>query len=125
MSKRRLSRSKEREELFKLLFQSFMNTRFEIKNIDSEYITKQFEGITKNWQNYEEIIKNKIKRWKYAEIGIVEKVLIHLALYEIIHSKIDHKIAINEVIEIAKKYGDENTPSFINGVLGEVVNNVN
>jgi N utilization substance protein B len=69
-----------------------------------------------------DMFKNKMKRWGYDEIGSVEKTLCYLCLYEIIYQNLPYKIAINESVEIAKKYGDINTHRFLNGVLKELLN---
>lgn len=51
--------------------------------------------------------------------------LLKLAIYEIIYKKIPYKVVINEVVELAKKYGDDNSRIFINGVLASIVKNKN
>ena len=64
-----------------------------------------------------------IDSWKYDRVSKVNKTLLKLAIYEILYKKIDFKIVINEVVELAKRYSEVSAPSFINGVLANVVKN--
>lgn len=60
--------------------------------------------------------------WKTRRMGKVDLTLIRLALYEILHDDdVPEKVAINEAVELAKKFGGDDSPSFINGVLGKLV----
>ena len=55
-------------------------------------------------------------------MGKVDLTIIRLALYEILHDDaVPEKVAINEAVELAKKFGGDDSPSFINGVLGKLV----
>ena len=56
-----------------------------------------------------------------SRISKVNIALLKLSIYEITYRKIPYKVAINEAIELAKKYGEETSPAFINGVLASVV----
>jgi N utilization substance protein B len=62
--------------------------------------------------------------WSYDRIGVVERVLLRLALAEIACIGTADKVAINEVIELAKLYADEEAARFINGILGSAVANI-
>ena len=60
--------------------------------------------------------------WKTRRMGKVDLTIIRLALYEILHDDaVPEKVAINEAVELAKKFGGDDSPSFINGVLGKLV----
>ncbi len=70
----------------------------------------------------ETISSNLASNWKIERISKISLVLLKLSTYELIYKKkIPYKVVINEVVELAKLYGDENAPSFINGVLGNIV----
>ena len=47
--------------------------------------------------------------------------ILKLAVYEMIYAKVPYKVVINEAVELAKKYGDDSTPAFVNGILVSVV----
>lgn len=61
------------------------------------------------------------EKWDISRISKVNTALLKLATYEIVYAKLPYKVVVNEVVEIAKKYGDENSPSFINGILANII----
>jgi N utilization substance protein B len=63
--------------------------------------------------------------WSYDRIGIVERVLLRLTLAEIACVGTADKVAINEAIELAKQYADDEAARFVNGILGSAVANIN
>ena len=91
-----------------------------------KYILDIINGVSSNNEELIDIIsKHLVDSWKYARISKVNKALLKLAIYEILYNKIDIKIVINEVVELDKKYSEATAPSFINGVLANVVKNYN
>ena len=80
---------------------------------------------TKNIIKNEEFLVKKIKEtlegWTYERLGTLEKVLLKFSFYEIIVEKIGHEIAINEILEISKKYAYDDTKDFLNGILAKLV----
>ena len=70
----------------------------------------------------EKNIKDKLKpEWSLERISKINIALLKLAIYEMLYADVPYKVAINEVVELAKKYGDNNSAPFINGVLANVV----
>ena len=87
-----------------------------------EYFTDVVYGIQTNSEKIQETISSNLaSNWKIERISKISLVLLKLSTYELIYKKIPYKVVINEVVELAKLYGDENAPSFINGVLGNIV----
>ena len=87
-----------------------------------KYIISTVKGIEKNKTeiiNY--ISKNLKEKWDISRISKINLTLLKLAIYEIIYSKVPYKVVVNEVVELAKKYGDENSPAFINGILANII----
>lgn len=136
-----MNRTKMREEAFKLLYSLqlvkeadiqeqlafFMETE-EINEKDAkQYIEDTIKGINKENSKIEEQIKQNIKAdWSIYRISKIDLTLLKLGIYEILYSKLPYKVVINEVVELSKKYGDDNSKAFINGVLASIVrkNNV-
>ena len=130
-----MNRSATREEAFKLLYsieiqkenpQEQMELYFENESISDEetqkYIYKIVNGIEDNSIQIEKKITDNLKKdWKIERISKVDLVLLKLAIYEILYTDTPYKVAINEVIEIAKRYGEDNSPNFINGILASIV----
>ena len=130
-----MNRSEIRELAFKLLYQieiqkeindDDINLFFENNQIESkeakDYIEDIVNGVEKeNKAIIEEIEKNLKKDWEIDRVSKINLALLKLAIYEIKYKNIPFKVVINEVVELAKKYGEETSHLFINGVLASVV----
>ena len=130
-----MNRTRIREQAFKLIYQKEIQKDvndedlelfFEINEISSreakKYITDVIYGIEAHKADIEaDISKNIKKDWEMDRISKVNLALLKLSIYEIKYKKIPYKVAINEAIELAKVYGEEVSPSFINGVLASIV----
>lgn len=127
--------SKMREYAFMLIYELEIQKEFSEESIDifianndiedknaRKYIRKVVRGIKTNEQELEKTISEKLKpEWQIQRVSKINIALLKLAIYEMLYSDVPYKVAINEVIELAKKYGDDNSASFINGVLANVV----
>lgn len=127
--------SKMREYAFMLLYELEIQKKFDEENLEiflennniednnaKKYITKIVKGIKENEPKIEESISSKLKpEWKLDRISKINIALLKLSIYEIIYTDVPYKVAINEAIELAKTYGEENSANFINGVLANVV----
>lgn len=133
-----MNRSKIRELAFELLYsleiqkvekesieeqiKMFLGTNEITDKKAEEYFTDVVYGIQTNSEKIQETISSNLaSNWKIERISKISLVLLKLSTYELIYKKIPYKVVINEVVELAKLYGDENAPSFINGVLGNIV----
>ena len=97
----------------------------EINESDAiEYIKSVFNGIETNKEDILKMISDNLKRdWTIERISKVNLAILEIAIFEIKYNELPFKIVINEAVEIAKKYGDEAAPLFVNGVLASIVNN--
>ena len=87
-----------------------------------EYIKDVIIGIKENIIEIQELIEKNLKAdWKLDRISKIDLSLLKLAIYEIKYKQLPYKVAINEVLELAKKYGEETSKNFINGILASVV----
>ena len=92
------------------------------ENDAKEYIKDAILGINKNIVEIQGLIEKNLKAdWKIDRISKVDLSLLKLAIYEIKYKQIPYKVAINESLELAKKYGEETSKNFINGILASVV----
>ena len=87
------------------------------------YITEVTEGILEHEAEIIDIINNNLKKgWTFKRLSKVSRTILKVAIYEMKYcDDVPPRVAINEAVELAKKYCDENEPSFINGVLGCVM----
>ena len=74
----------------------------------------------------EDNVKENIKsNWSISRISKIDLTLLKLGIYEILYSKLPYKVVVNEIVELAKKYGDDSSKSFVNGVLASIIKNNN
>ena len=87
------------------------------------YITEVTEGILEHEAEIIDTINNNLKKgWTFKRLSKVSRTILKVAIYEMKYcDDVPPRVAINEAVELAKKYCDENEPSFINGVLGSVM----
>lgn len=130
-----MTRSTMREHIFKLLFRvEFHNTheldeqmRFymdelgETKEEEFEYITEKTQNIAALIPEIDDKINSVSEGWPVSRLGKAELAIMRLAVYEMLYDEdIPVNVAINEAVELAKNYGGDSSPSFINGVLAKL-----
>ena len=131
-----MNRTEMRENAFKLIYsleiqkvenvQEQINLYFESNNIIDEeakkYIANAVNGIE---EHQEEILKdietNLKEEWKLSRISKMDLTILKLAIYEIKYTDVPYKVSINEAVELAKKYGEDKSKKFVNGILASVV----
>lgn len=92
----------------------------------SQYIKLTVEGITTKEKEIEKMISENLKeKWDINRISKVNLVLLKLGIYEMVYAELPYKVVINEVVELAKKYGDETSPSFVNGIFANIIKQQN
>lgn len=98
----------------------------EVENEEAkEYIKDAILGINEHIEEIQELIEKNLKAdWKIDRISKIDLSLLKLAIYEIKYKEIPYKVAINESLELAKKYGEETSKNFINGILASVVKEI-
>ena len=95
------------------------------KNV-KDYIYDVINGIYENKEKILLIIeKNLREEWAIERVSNINLSILKLATYEIIYSKLPYKVVINEAIELAKKYGDDSSYSFVNGILANIIKELN
>lgn len=91
-----------------------------------EYLSDILFGVSSNEKEINQVIEENLKeKWTLDRISKVNLSLLKLAIYEMIYKKLPYKVAINEVVELGKKYSDEQAQSFINGILASIVKQQN
>jgi len=132
-----MTRTELRECVFKLLFRVefnepeemiqqkelfFSDDEIHFSEKDRAYIADKFERIKAEIPALDEVLFAKAEGWTGSRIGKVELTIFRLAIYEILKDdSVPAGVAINEAVELAKKYGQDNSGSFVNGVLAKFV----
>ena len=92
------------------------------KKEEVNYIKQVFTGIKENKEEILSLIENNLKeKWSVDRISKIDFAILEVAIFELIYSKLPYKVVINEAVELAKKYGDDNSKSFVNGILASIV----
>lgn len=87
-----------------------------------QYLKDIQAGLCEHSSEINRLIANNLKEnWSLARVSKINLSLIKIAIYEMLYKEVPYKVAINEVVELAKKYSDESAPVFINGILASVV----
>ena len=130
-----MNRTAMRELAFKLIYEmevqkegteEEVNIFLENNSITDEnvinYLNDSVNGLKEHSSEIDELISKNLKdNWSLNRISKINLSLIKLAIYEMLYKEIPYKVAINEVVELAKKYADDSAPVFINGILASVV----
>ena len=99
----------------------FMSQEIEDNDV-KEYLNDILFGVSKNEEKINKLIEENLKeKWTIDRVSKVNLSLLKVAIYEMVFDKLPYKVAINEVVELAKKYSDEQASSFINGILASIV----
>jgi N utilization substance protein B len=81
------------------------------------------EGVVSNREKIDEQIRHFATAWPLDQMAIIDRNVLRLAIYELLHNnKVPVKVAINEAVELAKSFGADSSPRFINGVLSSISN---
>jgi len=142
-----MKRSTVRETVFKMLFQSEFYPQDEVPPVYDRYVEDYPDGAAEEEDPVEEatpeelaavraraeavlarrdeidaILADAMEGWKLGRLGTVERNILRLAVYEIrFDDEVPVRVAANEAVELAKKYGGDEAPAFVNGVLGRVI----
>lgn len=131
-----MKRTELRDHIFKLVFEMEFNaaedmeaqTKLyleqleEAKEKDLEYISKKAEKISEKLSEIDRLINDVAKGWKTSRMNKADLSILRLAVYEIRwDDDVPVGVAIDEAVELAKKYSGDDGPSFINGVLAKLV----
>ncbi len=133
-----MKRREQRECIFQLLFRVEFNRQEEmpeqadlylddireeqtVKEKDEAYILEKYSRIAEELPKIDAMLDEASKGWKISRMGKVELTVLRLAVYEMkFDEDIPEKVAINEAVELARKFGGDDAPAFINGVLAKL-----
>jgi len=131
-----MSRRQMREHIFTLLFRRdfhskeemqeqiplYVESVEELNEADTEELIRRIGALLEKVEELDEKISSVTEGWTTQRIGKAEITILRLALYEMLYEEdVPSKVAINEAVELAKKFGGNESPAFINGVLAKLV----
>ena len=104
---------------FEAIEDYFLESKFSFQHKEfTEFLVK---GVCSHTINLDEIISKYAKNWEISRMAIVDKNILRIGVFELIYAEdIPPKVTINEAVELAKKFGDLDSPKFVNGILDSV-----
>ena len=130
-----MSRRGMREQIFKLLFRVEFNPREDMAQQEQFFfedeenntsqeenaqISEKFNKIIEKLESIDQSLNDKVQGWNTSRMGKVDLTILRLAVYEILYDEeIPTSVAINEAVELAKAFGQDSSPAFVNGVLAK------
>ncbi len=130
-----MKRSEIRENIFKLVFcgefhsgeevagqvESYFEDMSEMTEEEHAHMVEKFNRIKEQIDVIDEKINSVAKGWKTGRMGKAELAILRVAVYEMLFDEeVPVKVAINEAVELAKKFGGDDSPAFVNGILAKL-----
>lgn len=129
-----MGRKKARDNAFKCVYQfeyyesinieeilNFCYEENENNDVEKEYIEPTVRKIFENKDKIDEVILSKLKNWNIDRISKIDLAILRLATYEILYTDMPEKVAANEAVELSKLYGNDDSSSFVNGVIAKII----
>ena len=125
------NRSELREIIMKVLYQANLYDEAKISyelndlikeqlEIENEFVETSVNGIIKHKKSIEKTANKYLKDWTIDRLSKVDQAILSLGIYELLYSDTPSVVAINEAVELSKKYSDEAVTKMINGVLDKI-----
>ena len=126
-----MNRNEARSVIMTILYQVFMyqNSKIEynlddvIKDnleIDNDFVKETVTGVLDNKENIVYIANKYLKDWTFDRLGLTDRAILSMGIYELLYTNTPEVVAINEAVELSKKYSDDKVKNMINGVLDKV-----
>lgn len=132
-----MGKREQREQIFALLFRVEFNSMQDMPEQvklfledsekmlvekDASFISARYEAITARIAELDQAINERMEGWDVTRIGKVELTILRIGVYEILYDEdVPNSVAINEAVELAKKYGQESSGGFVNAILAKFV----
>ncbi len=130
---RKIAREKAYQVLFGAIFDGDydyklsldeMQKEWKLNDSDFAFVNEICQGVQENKDELLSVLSKNLKGYQLSQLYQSDKVVLLIALYELLHTKTPQKVVVNEAIEISKIYGIEKSPKFVNGVLSGVLKNL-
>ena len=128
------NRSELREIIMKVMYQVYIlestNTKYDVKDlikeqleVENEFVNDMVNGIIKNQKEISDLANKYLVDWNIERLSKVAKAILSLGLYELKYTETPSVVAINEAVELSKKYSDEKVTKMINATLDKIYHN--
>lgn len=128
------NRSELREIIMKVMYQVYIlestNTKYDVKKlikeqleVENEFVNDMVNGIIKNQKEISDLANKYLVDWNIERLSKVDKAILSLGIYELKYTETPSVVAINEAVELSKKYSDEKVTKMINATLDKIYHN--
>ena len=128
------NRSELREISMKVLYQKYIlentNTSYDIKDlikeqleVENDFVNELVNGVVSNQDKISEIANKYLVDWNIDRLSKVDKAILSISVYELLFTETPSVVAINEAIELSKKYSDEKVTKMLNAALDKIYHN--
>ena len=128
------NRSELREIIMKVMYQVYIlestNTKYDVKELikdqlelENEFVNDMVNGIIKNQKEISDLANKYLVDWNIERLSKVDKAILSLGIYELKYTETPSVVAINEAVELSKKYSDEKVTKMINATLDKIYHN--
>ena len=101
----------------------YFDTLEELSGKDQEYMSQKYRHVLEKLDEIDVLLNETSRGWKTKRMSRVDLTALRLAVYELKYVKdVPTGVAINEAVELAKRFGGETSGSFVNGILGKIAN---
>lgn len=107
------------------ILESYEEDLVALEGADKEFFDFLTTGVEQNLEAIDKSILSKLKNWTISRIFKIDLAVLRLAIFEVLYTETPYKVAINEAVELAKKYGNDESYTFVNGVLREIAKEKN
>ncbi len=129
-----VTRSELRKKIMTILYQInvYQNNKIEYEldkviaealEIDNDFVRDSVYGVITNQKDIDEAANQYLNKWTINRLGFTDQAILRLGIYELLYTDTPEVVAINEAIELAKDYSDDDVRKMINGVLDKVYHN--
>lgn len=128
------TRRRAREIVLQLLYEADMNdsrdaeaarkfirSRMQGRKALTDFSFELLQGTLQHRDAIDQLLTKLATNWKLSRMPVVDRNILRLGAYEIMHAETPGRVAVNESIVLAKRYGDKNSPRFVNGVLDRLL----
>lgn len=126
-----MNRAESRNIIMTILYQVFMyqtnNIDYNLDEvfkenlpIDNDFVKEMVNGVLSKKEELFKLANDNLKDWKMSRLGLTDQAILSLGIYELLYTNTPSIVAINEAVELAKKYSDDKVKNMINGVLDKI-----
>lgn len=126
-----MNRAESRNIIMTILYQVFMyqtnNIDYNLDEvfkenlpIDNDFVKEMVNGVLDKKEELFNLANDNLKDWKMSRLGLTDQAILSLGIYELLYTNTPSIVAINEAVELAKKYSDDKVKNMINGVLDKI-----